>query len=261
MFPGPIAIRPPSRNELDTRQEFVRADYNISANWSLTGRYLHDRVDSRGEYASTPDFAPGHRYHGRPPRRGRGPAGQEHGSCTNCRTSCRRHAAVRGTTRTHTRGDWGLLIPELFPENAANLIPNISVTGLSPLGRSPAADPREYLNHTFSSALTCAARHSHAEGGRPVRARARELESLSGNRRRGHSAFRPGGGFTAFQNFLRGNAAGACGEQLQLFRNRHRRHQPASGLDRYEAVPSRIRGECIRRSRSISGSATRSIRR
>ena len=49
-------------DELDTRQEFVRADYNVSANWSLTGRYLHDRVDSRGEYVTQPDLAPGHRF-------------------------------------------------------------------------------------------------------------------------------------------------------------------------------------------------------
>lgn len=41
-------------NELDTRQEFVRADYNAGANWSVTGRYLHDRVDSRGEYIVPP---------------------------------------------------------------------------------------------------------------------------------------------------------------------------------------------------------------
>ena len=48
-FPGPIGIGPLITNALDTRQEFVRADYNASANWSVTGRYLHERVDSRGE--------------------------------------------------------------------------------------------------------------------------------------------------------------------------------------------------------------------
>ena len=67
-------IGPRSRNELDTRQEFVRADYNVSTNWSLTGRYLHDQVDSRGEYVT--DAGPRARssLSGRPPRRGGGPA-------------------------------------------------------------------------------------------------------------------------------------------------------------------------------------------
>ena len=31
-------------SELDTRQEFIRADYNASANWSVSGRYLRDQV-------------------------------------------------------------------------------------------------------------------------------------------------------------------------------------------------------------------------
>ena len=47
--PGTNRYRTPITHEFDTRQEFVRADYNVVANWSLTGRYLHDRVDSRGE--------------------------------------------------------------------------------------------------------------------------------------------------------------------------------------------------------------------
>ncbi len=40
----------------------MRADYNASANWSLIGRYLHERVDSHGEYIIRADLAPGHRY-------------------------------------------------------------------------------------------------------------------------------------------------------------------------------------------------------
>ena len=36
-FPGPNRYRTTITNALDTRQEFVRADYNASANWSLIG--------------------------------------------------------------------------------------------------------------------------------------------------------------------------------------------------------------------------------
>jgi Carboxypeptidase regulatory-like domain len=61
-IPGTNNHRSTITNSLDTRQEFGRADYNISANWSLTGRYLHDRVDSHGEYVTQPAIAPGHRY-------------------------------------------------------------------------------------------------------------------------------------------------------------------------------------------------------
>ena len=60
--PGTNGYRITIPTELDTRQEFARVDYNINTNWTLTGRYLHDQVDSRGEYVTQPDVAPGQRY-------------------------------------------------------------------------------------------------------------------------------------------------------------------------------------------------------
>ena len=60
--PGTNRYRTTITNELDTRQEFLRANYNVSTNWSVTGRYLHDQLDSLREYVTGPDLTPGHRY-------------------------------------------------------------------------------------------------------------------------------------------------------------------------------------------------------
>ena len=206
--PGANLYRTTIGHKFDTRQEFVRADYNVSTNWTTTGRYLHDQVDSRGEYI-TPDVTPGHRY--------------QVGHLAVMET---RHVRGRllgefayqlsthelsSKDGTHSRGDVGVLIPEVFPENRANLIPTIDVSGLDQIGSLPPSNPREYLNQTFSSALSWQhGTHTLKAGGLFT------LEHMNSNLDRkstqGAFAFQPGGGFTAFQNFLRGNSGGACGE-------------------------------------------------
>ena len=207
--PGTNGYRVTIPNEFDTRQEFVRADYNVSTNWTLTGRYLHDQVDSRGEYM-TPDFTPGHRFQvGHlavvEARHVRGRLLREF----SYQLSTHELSSKDGM---HTRGDLGILIPEVFPENRANLIPTISVTGLNPIGSLPPSNPREYLNHTFSSALSWQhGTHTLKAGGLFT------LEHVNSNLDRqttqGSFVFGAGGGFTAFQNFLRGNSGGACGDR------------------------------------------------
>jgi hypothetical protein len=204
--PGTNRYQTTITRRLDTRQEFVRADYYVGANWSLTGRYLHDRVDSRGEYA-TIDLSPGHRYlvgHLTvvEARNVRGRFVHDLSYQSSSHELSRKDAL-------HTRGDLGILIPELFPENAANLIPSVTVAGLGSLSGSQPA-PREYLNHTFGSALTVQhGTHTLKTGGRFA------LEHVNSNlfaeRTQGSFLFQSGGGFTAFQNFLRGNPRGACG--------------------------------------------------
>ncbi len=205
--PGINRYRTTIPNEFETRQEFVRADANLVANWSLTGRYLHDRVDSRGEYV-TADFAAGHRY------------SVGHLAVVEARRAAgrflyessyqlSRHDLSR-KDRMPTRDGLGIGIPELFPENAANLIPTLNVSGLRFLRWLPQSGPREYLNQTFSSALTSQhGTHTLKAGGLFA------LEHINSNLRpqptEGRFVFSAGGGFTAFQNFLRGNAGGACG--------------------------------------------------
>lgn len=207
--PGTIRYRTTLTNKLDTRQEFVRADYNAGANWSLTGRYLHDQVDSRGEYLAGPNLAAGHRYQ------------VGHLAVVEARRAGPRllnessyqlssHELSR-KDRMDTRSDLGIVIPEFFPENAANLIPRVDVAGVGSLGGRPPS-PREYLNHTFSSALTIQrGTHTLKTGG--LFAFEHANSDLFSETTHGSFLFQSGGGFTAFQNFLRGNSGGACGER------------------------------------------------
>ena len=115
----------------------------------------------------------------------------------------------------HTRDDLGILISEYFPENAANLIPTVGVSGLSTLlgsaGGVLPGGPREYLNHTFSSAFTFQ-HNSHTLKAGGLFALEQVTSNLVEKTTQGSFSFQSGGGFTAFQNFLRGNSGGACGE-------------------------------------------------
>ena len=192
---------------LDTRQELVRADYHGSPNWSLTGRYLHDRVDSHGDYVTRPGLAAGHRYVAGDlatveAQHVRGPLVYELSYQLSTNTLSR-------TDPSYTRANLGIEISEMFPENVANLVPNISISGVDPLtGTQPW--PREYLNQAFGASLTVRyGSHTVKTGGLFA------LEHMNSNlvqkRTQGSFLFQAGGGFTAFQNFLRGNVGGACG--------------------------------------------------
>jgi hypothetical protein len=211
--PGLNRYRTPITNQFDTRQEFVRADATLVANWSLTGRYLHDRVDSRGEYVA-PDFSAGHRYtvgHLAVVEARRAVGGLLYESSYQLS----RHDLAR-KDRIPSRDDLGIGIPEIFPENAANLMPNVNVLGLSLLQWLPSSGPRAYLNHTFSAALTSQhGTHTLKAGG--LFAREHINSNLRPQRTPGEFLFSAGGGFTAFQNFLRGNAGGACGPRCTYY--------------------------------------------
>src|SRR5688572_6180862 len=123
--PGTNHYRTTIKSEFDTRQEFARVDYNAGANWSLTGRYLHDRVDSRGEYFTRPNLAAGQRYQvGHltvvEARRSGGRLVRELSYQLSSHTLSRKDPLQR-------KDDLRLTISELFPENAANLIPSVHV--------------------------------------------------------------------------------------------------------------------------------------
>ena len=195
-------------NELDTRQEFIRADYSALGNWLIAGRYLRDRVDARGEYATGPERAPGHRYsvgHLAVVE------GRRAGGRFLFESSYQLSSHLQSQLDVlHSRAKVDVAIPELFPENAANLIPSVQVMGLSALGWSQRR-PREYLNHTVNSALTLQhGTHAFKAGG--LFALEHVNSNLSAGLTHGEFVFRPGGGLSAFQNFLRGNAGGACGQ-------------------------------------------------
>ena len=114
--PGTNRYQTTIANEFDTRQEFVRADYNVNTNWTLTGRYLHDQVDSRGEYSRRRTSRQVIAIRSATSLWWR-PGTYEDGSCTNSRTSCRTIELSAEGPRCTPGDDLGILIPEVFPEN------------------------------------------------------------------------------------------------------------------------------------------------
>ncbi|HET7698353.1 MAG TPA: TonB-dependent receptor [Vicinamibacterales bacterium] len=195
-------------NGFDTRQEFVRADYNVNTAWSVTGRYLRDQVDARGEYVTSPSLAAGHRYQVghlgvAEVRRAQGRVVLE----SSYQLS--RHRQVR-KDRTYTRDSLGITSSEIFPENLTNAIPTITIVGVGSLGSQSPAGPREFLNHTVSAnAGWQHGAHTLKAGG--LIAVEHVDSNLDIRPTQGTFRFAAGGGFTAFQNFLRGNSGGACG--------------------------------------------------
>ena len=73
------------------------------------------------------------------------------------------------------RSEFGITIPEVFPENAGGLIPVIDVTGLSTLGANQLIRI-QYLNHSITRQLLVAARQPRLQDGRPRDLRAEERE-------------------------------------------------------------------------------------
>jgi hypothetical protein len=191
-------------NKLDTRQEFARADHHFGTSWSLTGRYLHDRVDSIGEFLTGPDFKPG--------RQSR--VGQL-GIIETRRAGEQMlyELAYQGSSyqqrredASPTRANLGIQIPEIFPENSGDLVPDVSF-GVYPIAEQ-SAFPRRIFNHTLSAALTVPhGAHTLKAGGLIGLERSTSDVFQDPAPTQGAFRFMPAGGLTAFQNFVRGNPA------------------------------------------------------
>src|SRR5688572_2555237 len=208
--PGTNSYRRPITTALDTHQQFVRLDATPNGRWSLGGRYLHDRVDSLGEY-TTPDLEAGHRYSsGHLGVLEARQIGERLVQEYSYQVSTNRLSRM---DRAYTRAELGLAIPELFPENEAGLAPDISVSGVSARAWSQPF-PRDYLNHTFASSFTFQ-RETHTWKAGVLIAVEHSDSNISQMRTQGRFTFGAGGGFSAFQNFLRGNPQGACGDSCR----------------------------------------------
>jgi len=97
---------------------------------------------------------------------------------------------------------------EIYPTNAAGLIPFISVTGMSLIGANQLFNI-VYKNYTITDSFTWQ-RGSHALkfGGLTT---FEQKDENAANPTQGTFTFATGGGHTAFYNFLSGNANGSCG--------------------------------------------------
>jgi len=203
-------------NRQNTRQEVIRLDWQMSDRWRLTGRYTHDlskTTEVGGLFFNTavPDVAtsltdvPGQIFVAQ--------------LMTTIRSNVLNEASVQfssnaitskyGDNARNTRAEYGITIPELFPENRNALIPFIQLPGtLSAIGANQLFD-NDYKNLTFTDNLSWQrGRHAYKAG---LLFAFEQKNEISGSGTQGSFNFRPGGGFTAFQNFLRGNRDGACG--------------------------------------------------
>src|SRR4029079_16591309 len=104
----------------------------------------------------------------------------------------------------NTRSEFAVTIPEVFPENLNDIIPIVDVTGLGLLGANQLFRI-QYLNHTFTDNFTWQrGEHSMKFGGLVTFEQKNEnAASVSQGR---FTFVATGGGPTAFQSFLRGNA-------------------------------------------------------
>ncbi len=200
----------------DTRQEFVRGDYRPGGTWSITGRYFRDRAAVDGGHFTVPDVEP---------TRDRALAhvaviefGRVGTRYTNQLSYQRSRRGYSRANTVHTGSSLGLTVSEIYPENITNLVPSVSITGLTPLTNAGPTQPSPF-NHTLSETVSVArGQHGFKAGG--LIAFEEVQANLLPEATQGSFRFGSGGGFTSFQNFLRGNADGACGSGCTYFEHR-----------------------------------------
>ena len=200
----------------NTRQEVGRLDYDLSANWRLTGRYTHDNSfteEPTGLFntvpvpnvATTDTNVPG----------------QVASAILRSTHSGSKLNELRFQFSSNTisdanvagdrnlRSSLGLNIPEIFPGNDLGVMPTVNITGqLSPVGASQLYNI-EYRNYTITDSFTWQrGAHGMKFGGLMTFEQKNENAS---NVTQGTFTFAAGGGRTAFYNFLSGNADGGCG--------------------------------------------------
>ncbi|MCX6537649.1 MAG: carboxypeptidase regulatory-like domain-containing protein [Acidobacteria bacterium] len=214
--PGKNQYLVSSPNINNTRQEVIRMDYDLSSRWRLTGRYTHDLSQTRElgglwngiaipNIATTETNVPGQVL-----------ALQLKTILSNNALnefSYQKSGNVISTTNpSDTKGmrsDYGINIPELFPENLTNRIPGIAVSGLSTFN-SMQLYHIEYVNHTFTDNFSLQ-RGNHAFKAGALMTFEQKNENAA-NVTQGSFSFVASTNptRTAFQNFLLGNADGLC---------------------------------------------------
>jgi hypothetical protein len=212
---GSNQYRDSQPNAQDTRQEVLRVDWQIAPRWRFMARYTHDlslTTEAGGLFfntaipgiATTRTRVPGHVFVAQLTTS----IGSEALNEFSVHLSGNAIRSQYGDDVRNTREAFGLTIPEIYPENRGDLIPTIAVSGLSPLGSSQLFD-NAYRNFTLADNLSWQRGNHTLKGGVLVAFERKDEVSTSATQ--GTFTFAAGGGRTAFQNFLTGNADGACG--------------------------------------------------
>ncbi len=207
-----IATAPAINN---TRQEVIRLDYLLNPTWRFMARYTHDLSETREigglffnllvpNVATTDTAVPGQ------------VAVAQVTTTFNSSTlnefryqfSSNKISTTNPEGTRNQRSQYGINVPEIFPENNGGMIPTIAVTGLANIGTAQLYSI-EYYNHSFVENLSLQrGNHGIKLGGLVTMEQKNENAS---NVTQGSFSFGTGGGRTAFQNFLRGNRDGGCG--------------------------------------------------
>jgi hypothetical protein len=199
----------------NTRQEVARVDYDVNPNWRLTGRYSHDNSfteEPTGLFltiqvpnvATTDTNVPGQVASVLL----RGVLGPSKMNELQFQFSSNRISDTTPDGTRNRQSDYGVALHEIYPSNATGLIPFITITGMSQAGANQLFNI-EYKNYTVTDSFTWQrGTHSLKAGG--LLAFEGKNENAS-NQTQGNFTFSTGGGRTAFQNFLIGNADGLCG--------------------------------------------------
>src|SRR5450759_2339285 len=207
-----------SPNINNTRQEVIRLDYDVSPKWRLSGRYTHDLSQTQElgglfnggmlipNVGTTVTDVPGQVFSLQLKTIVSNSALNEfsYQKSGNVITSSN-PAGTKGQ-----RSDYGINIPELFPENLTNRIPSIAITGLSGLSSMQLYNI-EYINHTITDNFSWQ-RGNHAFKAGALLTFEQKNENAANVTQGSFSlgATTGANARTAFQNFLMGNADGLC---------------------------------------------------
>ena len=239
--PGRYQVANPNIN--NTRQEVVRVDYDLNDKWRLTGRYTHDLSQTRelqGLFfgttsmpgtAATDTDVPG----SVAAFVVKSILGNNRLNEAQYQFSSNRIGSAKAEDVRNTRAEFGVTIPEVFPENVNDIIPIIDVAGLGLLGANQLFRI-QYLNHTFTDNFSWQ-RGDHAlkfGGLMTFEQKNENAASVSHGR---FSFVATANGPSAFQSFLRGNATSACAACC-LHRGRAR-HRPAAAVQPLRALRAR----------------------
>ena len=218
---APTSANGPARYAADqpaiqnTRQEVIRVDYDLNAKWRVSGRYTHDLSETREigglfvgiavpNIATTDTTVPGQIF-------AFSTKTIFSGALLNdfqVQRSSNAISTVNPAGTKNKRSDYGVNIPELFPENASGFIPRITVSGLATISLNTLYD-NNYYNWSLTDNLSWQ-RGNHAfKFGGLATVEAKNENALA-NTMGSFSFAATSGGRTAFQNFLTGNQDGTC---------------------------------------------------
>jgi hypothetical protein len=204
-----------SPNINNTRQEVLRMDYDLSNTQRLWGRYTHDLSETlelgglffgtaipgvAGTNTSIPGQVAAFGL--------RSIIGNNKLNELNYHFSSNNISTQPADGVRNTKAAYGVTIPEVFPDNAAGMIPVIDVTGLSTLGSSQLYRI-QYINHSVTDNFSWQ-RGDHAFKMGGLATFEQKNENAASRSQGGFSFVATTGGATAFQNFLRGNRDASC---------------------------------------------------